>query len=696
MSKRDVLLEIGLEEVPARFVRQAAEQLQQKLEKWLEEARIAYDSVTWYGTPRRLAVIVKGTAERQADLEEEARGPAKRIAVNDDGWTKAALGFARGQGVVPEQLFFQEYKGEEYVFARKKQAGRATEELLAAGFQEIVTSLTFPKNMRWGDNSFRFVRPIRWLVAMFGSDVISLEIAGVKAGNITYGHRFLGSEASLPTASDYVQVLRDETVIVSAAERKAMIREQLQQLAAENAWDIPIDEQLLEEVTFLVEYPTAVAGAFDAAYLELPEDVLITSMREHQRYFPVKSPQGDLLPHFITVRNGGRGALANVVKGNEKVLSARLADARFFYEEDKKRSPSFYNEKLTHVVFHEALGTIADKVRRVRRIAAGLADRLHLSPQDKAAALQTAELCKFDLETHMVNEFPELQGRMGERYAALAGEDPAVAKGIFEHYLPRFTGDVLPATAAGQTVALADKIDTVAACFGIGIVPTGSQDPYALRRQATGIVQILRSLDVDVSLEELFALALDALVEADRLGRARSDVAEELASFFRQRLKHALQSEGIRYDVIDAVLGGTAEMRPGLIVAKAKRLETAAQGESFKRTVEAFTRVDHLAAKVGKAGTAYSETLFEHEAERRLAAAFYTAKNGYEHALAAQDADAMYGAIAALETDIHHFFDDVMVMVDDEAVRSNRLALLAAVAELVGRFAQFNAIVLAS
>lgn len=693
MSKRDLLVEVGTEEIPAQFVAPAAEQLKEKLSNWLDEQRIGYETALSYGTPRRFTAVIYGVDEQQEDLNEELRGPAKRIAFNEAGeWTKAASGFARGQGVSTGELFFREYKGEEYVFARKKQVGRTTADLLQKGLEQILTSLSFPKSMRWGSNELRFVRPIRWLVTLYGSEVIPVQIAGVQSGNVTHGHRFLGAETELEHAADYEETLRRQYVIVDPEERKSRIREQLQQLADANGWDIPVESDLLEEVTYLVEYPTAVSGSFDPAFLEIPDDVLITSMREHQRYFPVKSRQGELLPHFVTVRNGNDTSLETVAKGNEKVLRARLTDARFFYKEDQKRPLTYFNEKLKHVVFHEELGTIADKVHRIRAVADKLADILDCEQETKSRIDRTAELCKFDLETQMVYEFPELQGKMGEEYAVIAGEQPDVAKGIFEHYLPRFADDRLPSTRTGIIVGLADKIDTIAAFFGIGIIPTGSQDPYALRRQAAGISQVILELNVPVSLDTLFKAALDQLEITGKLKRTRTEVEEELEQFFQLRLKHILQNKNVRYDVIDAVIkSGAYNLQR--VVSKAERLMAEVEQPSFKHTVEAFTRVENLAAKADGAQLEINENLNREQAEQQLTTAYRQAAQRYNEAEESGQVDVMYEAIASLEEAIHTYFDDVMVMVDDPQIRNNRLALLQAVSGLIRHFAHFNEIV---
>ena len=405
---KDILLELGLEEVPARFMRPAMEQLESRMERWLKESRIGFAGIQVYGTPRRLAVIVREAADKQTDIHEEVKGPARKIALDVNGaWTKAALGFARSQGIEPEQLFFRELNGVEYVYANKSSIGAETSAVLGKGLASLIQAMTFPKNMRWGDKEMRYVRPIRWIVALHGTDIIPLEIAGVKAGNVSRGHRFLGGEVTIDEPAHYVECLRGQHVIADADERAAEITRQIDALAAEKGWHIAVKDDLLEEVLFLVEYPTVLYGTFDEAFLHIPQDVLITSMREHQRYFPVLNAERQLLPYFVTVRNGDTAGLDQVVKGNEKVLRARLSDAKFFYEEDQKLRIIDCVHKLDSIVFHEELGTIGDKIRRLHAIADALALAVETDRETALWVSRAADICKFDLVTQMVYEFPD-------------------------------------------------------------------------------------------------------------------------------------------------------------------------------------------------------------------------------------------------------------------------------------------------
>jgi len=691
---KDLLLEIGLEEMPARYARGAMDELRENTLKWLEESRLAHAGVEAYATPRRLAVLVRDLADRQADASEEVRGPARRIAQDEQGnWTKAALGFARSQGVDPSELYFKDTGGAEYVFARKSTAGAATEHLLPEALRGLVTSLSFPKNMRWGDHDLRYIRPIRWIVALYGRDTVPLEIAGVRSGNVTKGHRFLGGEAVIGEPSTYRDVLRDRHVIADAEERKAAILAGIERLSREKGWRIEVREDLLEEVLFLVEWPTVLAGSFDPEFLLIPQEVLITSMREHQRYFPVFDEAGRLLPHFVTVRNGDETSLDVVRRGNEKVLRARLADARFFYAEDLRLPIADALERLERIVYHEELGTMGDKVRRVRRIAGRLAERLALDAQTAADVDRAAEICKFDLVTQMVYEFPELQGIMGEDYARHAGEREAVARAVNEHYAPRHAGDRPPASTVGAVVGMADKIDTIAGCFSIGIVPTGSQDPYALRRQAAGIVSTLLAQGFELRLVELFRLALDAHRERG-LKRSEEEIERDLKEFFALRVRNVLTESGTRHDVIEAVLAaGADDVRRTL--ARAKVLQDAVserRREAFRPTADALVRVCNLAVKADSREV--DEGLFSTEAERTLHGAWRQAHGRYEEAARGDRMEDALAALASMRDAINGFFDAVLVMVDDEAVRRNRLALLASIADDIRAFADFSRLVI--
>ncbi|MCC3372809.1 glycine--tRNA ligase subunit beta [Cohnella sp. REN36] len=689
---KDLLLEIGLEEVPARFVRGAMNQLKEKTEKWLEASRLDYRAVQAYATPRRLAVVVEGLADKQSDVSEEAKGPARKIAQDESGaWTKAALGFARSQGVDPEALFFKELGGVEYVYAIKSSVGVEAAELLPEALPTLVTSLTFPKNMRWGDYELRYVRPIRWLIALHGGEVVPFEIAGVRTGNVSRGHRFLGGDATIGSSSEYVAKLREQRVIADVEERKQAILDGIRALAEERGWHIAVKDDLLEEVLFLVETPTVLSGSFDPAFLRIPQEVLITSMREHQRYFPVLNAEGKLQPHFVTVRNGDAAAIETVAKGNEKVLRARLSDAKFFYEEDQKGEIPAFLAKLENIVYHEELGTVADKVRRIRETADKIAAQLLADGETRGFVSRTADICKFDLVTQMVYEFPELQGIMGEDYARKFGEPDAVAEAINEHYAPRNANDAPPASLVGAIVGIADKIDTIVGCFSIGIVPTGSQDPYALRRQAAGIVSTLLAHGLELSLSDLFQISRGVHGASGRTQKREPyDLLKDLNDFFALRVKNVLTEQQIRYDVVDAILGaGVDDVRRTVLRAQALQA-AAAEGskEAFRPAAEAFNRVCNLAAKADDSRQV-DVHLFQDPSEGALYEAWQHAHGALTKAGAEAKMAEALEALASLSGPVTAFFEAVMVMAEDEAIRRNRLSLLATIADDVKGFADF-------
>ncbi|QNR20448.1 glycine--tRNA ligase subunit beta [Exiguobacterium sp. Helios] len=683
----ELLLEIGLEEMPARFVLQSETQLKERVTTFLNEARITFDAIESFSTPRRLAVLVTGMSERQTDLEETLKGPAKRIAVDADGnWTKAAQGFARGKGLTTDDLFLQEEKGIEYIFATRKESGQETATLLP-GLKQIVEAMSFPKNMRWSTQSLRYMRPIRWMIALLDDQVIPFEVANVATGRTTRGHRFLGQDITILRPNAYVEALAGEHVIVSYEQRRRLIEEQIQKLSTQEGFEVPIDPTLLEEVTNLVEYPTALFGAFDEAYLELPEEVLITTMKEHQRYFPVKK-DGTLLHYFVTVRNGNAMHLENVARGNEKVIRARLADAQFFYEEDKKADIDAQAARLDKIVFHEKLGTTGEKVRRVRGMALQLAERFNA---DKAKVERAGTIYKFDLVSQMVYEFTELQGMMGERYANMKGEDAEVAAAIREHYLPRFAGDESPGTPTGTVLAVLDKMDSVAGFFGVGMIPSGSADPYALRRQAQGIVQILSDRQIEMTLSELIDFVVSSQLKAGLYQADAETVKAAMEDFFNQRLKFRLSEKGYRHDVIEAAL------EPKLTVEanekRAAMLEQATQQPTFKKTVEQLSRVLNISKKA-ETVVAVNPALFENEAERALHEQIEQLIPKVEAAVQASDYNEAIQVLESSVPAITAYFDGTMIMADDNAVRTNRLSEMKRFATAIEQVARFNALTL--
>lgn len=700
-----LLFEIGTEEIPAKFMPGILAQLKELAEKKMTELRIPFEAVKVYGTPRRMTFIADGVAEAQEDSVVEAKGPSVKIAFVNNEPSKAAMGFARGQGVDVNSL---EVRGE-YVYAVKHLAGQPVFDMLPELLMDILTSLNFPKNMRWADHEFRFVRPIRWMVALFGDKIVPVEITGVKSGKFSRGHRFLSPSVTdvkdaqgffekvaskvtntvasavmktkgaveIPSAADYEKVLYEHFVMVDQDARRELIRQQVNDLAVAEGGKAEINEDLLEEVNYLVEWPTALCGRFEEKFLALPKECIITPMREHQRYFPVLNADGSLMNKFITVRNGGREHLEIVAHGNERVLRARLSDAEFFFNEDRKLKLEDRLEKLKTVSFQEGLGNMFDKSERLVKAAEMIAFGMNMKI-DKANLDRTALLCKTDLVAGMVIEFTELQGVMGREYAKLDGEDASVAQGIYEHYMPRFAGDELPASDIGRVVGIADKLDNIAATFSRGLAPTGSQDPYALRRQALGIINIIIDGNYHISMLKLLAGMLYLLnIPAEKSGKLVLQIME----FFKQRLKNMMIEQGIRYDVVDAVLADDRNDDIADLYVRAQALNAFVVKEEAEAFIQAATRVANLCKKIEEE-TAINTGLFQHPSEKAL----HDAVVSMNTELLAATVKYNYAAVLAmgckLVAPVNQFFDDVMVMDKDEKVKNNRLALLSAVKDI--------------
>lgn len=688
---RDFLLEIGVEEMPARFLNPALEQLKNQAGKAFDENRLKFEEIHTMGTPRRVALFVRGLAEKQESLTREVKGPAVKVAFKDGKPTRAVEGFAGSQGVSIDDLITKPVGHVDYVFAVKKEEGRSAIELLAGIALQLITGLHFPKPMRWGSLEFRFARPIRWLVSLYGDEVISFELAGQKSDRVTYGHRFLSrGPVTINSPADYPALMEEIYVIVVPGERKERIKRQIEELAREAGGQVLADEDLLDEVTNLVEYPTAFCGSFDPAYLELPPEVLITPMREHQRYFPVQDAEGNLLPRFIAVRNGGREHIDVVRAGNEKVLRARLEDAAFFWQEDLKTSLESRVEKLQKVVFQESLGTMHQKVERIARLAGYLINALGGDRDDIAVTERAVRLAKADLVTNMVYEFPELQGIMGREYALRQGENPAVARAIFEHYLPRHAGDELPETLPGKALSLADKMDTLVGCFAIGIQPTGSQDPYALRRQALGICHIILDYGPGLSLRDMVHSAYEGLNKMLELKYPEEEVWGNLQEFFRRRLRGLLGEMGLSYDTIEAVLAAGFDDIADVYM-RGRAVEQFRGEQSFGALLTAYTRAFNLSRKT--ASTEINTGLLEDTAEKNLYNSFTDLEQKVRPLLEKREYVEALKTIAGLQKPVDEFFEQVMVMVDDPEVRDNRLVLLKKIAGFIGSVADFSKIV---
>lgn len=685
---RNLLFEIGVEEIPARFMEGSINGLVNAAKKSLKEARLDFENVRGMGTPRRLTLFVDGLAESQGDLKEELKGPAKKAAYDSEGNpTKALQGFLRSKGLTEEDITIKEIKGGEYIFATKEEKGEAAAKVLPELLVNMVLSLKFPKPMRWSDHELRFIRPIHWMVALFGSEILPVKIVDVVAGNVTRSHRFYGAgDVTIESPESYVDQLRENYVMVDPAERRAVIKEQITALEKEHNVVVEKDEELLDEVVYLLEYPTALMGSFDEKYLRLPKEVIITPMKEHQRYFPVMDAKGELLPHFVTVRNGLPRNIEIVTAGNEKVLRARLADAEFFYDEDLKIDLGSNVERLKPIVFHITMGTLFEKVERMVELAAYLADALG---EDAEKAKRGAYLAKADLVSNMVYEFPELQGIMGEYYAVAQGEAADVAQSIRESYLPRFAGDDLPETKLGMITSIADKIDSVVGFFSMDLEPTGSQDPYALRRQAMGITQIILNGELELNFGALIDTAYDKIASRYETKRTREETKARVYAFMAQRLSNVLSDAGLAYDTANAVMHATPD-NFCLIRKKGEALEAFRSNENFAPLMAGFTRVNNLAKNAESA--AYDESLFTEKAEKDLAEAAKAFKAQAAGALAKDDFDTAFNAIAALRAPIDAFLTDIMVMCDDEKLKASRLGLLKALAEEMLAVADFTAI----
>jgi len=673
------LLEIGMEEMPARLVGAAMAQLEELARERLARERLDFEQVRMAATPRRLALLAAGLPPAQPPLVREARGPAVKVAFDGEGRpTKAAAGFARSQGVAVGDLVRRRVGEADYVFAVQERPGRSTMEVLREAAPALITALSFPKPMRWGDLDFSFIRPIRWLVALLDEAVIDFELAGCVAGRLSHGHRVLGAPVELASASEYFDRLREVFVIADPAERRETIRGQVRDLAAAAGGRVPEDPDLLEEVANLVEYPTAVAGRIDAAYLSLPRAVLITPMREHQRYFPVEAPDGRLLPLFITVANSGTDHLDIVRAGNERVLRARLADAAFFYREDLARPLADRVEDLRRTVYLEGLGTVYDRTVRIGALAGHIAGALDLGAEDRRHLERAALLAKADLTTAMVYEFPELQGVMGAEYAREGGEHPAVVRAVYEHYLPRFAGDELPQSPAGVALALADKLDHICALFSQNLLPSGSQDPYALRRQALGVCHIVLDGGRHLSLSGLVDHAFRGLAGFP-FKLEKEAARREVLEFFRARVRGLFLERGLAYDTVDAVLTPDGDDIADAW-ARAAALQEFRAGEAYRDLMAAYTRPYRLSRDASPGPVRPS--LFEHPAEEKLYRRLGQARAEVDRCLERADYGRALGAVAALAPVVDEFFNAVLVMADDPGIRDNRLALLQEVAGL--------------
>lgn len=686
---KDYLFEIGTEEMPAHVVAKSVKQLADRTGKFLKDNGLSFKNIKTFSTPRRLTILVQELAEKQADIDEIKKGPSKKIALDKDGnWSKAAEGFVRGQNMSVDDIYFQKIKDVEYAYIHVKKEGKKATEILL-GMDQIVKELAFPTKMRWGNYDLEFVRPIHWIVSLFGSEIIPVKILDIVAGRKTYGHRFLGESLVLATSDDYESALKSQFVIADANKRKNMILSQINSLCEKNNWQVKIDSGLLEEVTNLVEYPTIFSGSFNEKYLNIPKEVLITSMKDNQRYFEVYDHEGTLINHFIAIRNGNSDYLDNVIAGNEKVLVARLDDAQFFYDEDKKYPLSHFVEKLSSVSFHDKIGSMAEKMLRVKLIGEYIGKKINLSSSELADFDRAADIYKFDLVTNMVGEFAELQGIMGTHYAELAGERKAVSQAIKESYLPSSADGDLPTTKIGSLLSIADKLDTIIAFFGAGMIPNSSNDPYALRRSAYGIVRILINQSWNISIEDALKDII-ALLKGKTVAKLPNDEATqaEISDFIINRVKQLLQVKKYSYDVIDTVLASN-QQNVANILSIADILQENHDDSKFKKVVESLTRIANILKKADfSEAEQINPDLFENNSEKAL----YDKINLLlDKSL---DVKTLYSEFVQLQPVIDEYFDSNMILDKNEAVKINRLSQLKLIDKLALEFGDLSKLVI--
>ncbi|MBI5756693.1 MAG: glycine--tRNA ligase subunit beta [Nitrospirae bacterium] len=691
---RDLLIEIGAEEIPARFMPATISAIKDAAERLFRENRLQYKDAVVYATPRRVALIIRELHDRQEDIAVEVSGPPRNIAYDSEGRpTKAAAGFAKGQGIDVSSLKIKKTDKGEYVYAEISEKGKLTIDILPSLLQHLLCTITFPKSMRWNSTRARFARPIRWILALYGDNPVPVEFAGLKSGRLSYGHHFMSpSPFTVNGVDDYPGSLEERFVIVDQTKRRRLIEDQLKDISKEKGGIVIVDEELLEEVTFLTEYPVAVCGRFDDEFLILPKDVLITVMREHQRSFSIEGERGESLPYFISVSNTMPKRLDVVRAGYEKVIRARLSDAKFFFSGDCKTRLERQSERLKQVVFMAGLGTMWDKVERLERLTGKLAP-LFGWPEITAPAERAAGISKADLMTEMVGEFPELQGVMGREYARRQGEEGEVAMAIFEHYLPRFAVDKLPSTKCGKILAVADKIDNIVGCFGTANIPSSSYDPYALRRQALGILHILIKGGHHISLRKITESALSIYGDIIPVTIQR-EVLESVMEFFRERLNTLLVSEGYRYDCVRSViLAGLDD--PFDAFLRISALDRFRMGTEFDSLIISFKRVMNIIPpdfppdfKVG-----LKEELLKEKEEKGLYQVYKDRKRNALLAKGEHDYEKAFACIAELKPHVDLFFDKVLVMDKDMVLRNNRLSLLNNLKELFLNFADFTQIV---
>lgn len=666
-----LLFEIGMEEIPARFLNQALKDLKNNFEKIFTDNRIKFSDIKTYGTPRRLVIYIEDLSEKQEDLNELNLGPSKDIAYINGELSRAGLGFVNSQKIDIKDLEIVKTEKGEYIAARKVMKGDDTEKVLPELIKNAILSLNFPKSMKWSDKKFKFARPIKWFLVLFGEKIVNFEIEGIKSSNISRGHRFFGTTFEVKNADDYFEKIRENNVIIDIEERKNLIKQMINE-KLEKGEQIAVNDELMSEVTNLVEYPYPIIGTFNEEFLEVPQEVLIISMQVHQRYFPILDENNKLLPKFIVIRNGVEYS-EKVKTGNEKVLSARLSDARFFYHEDLKIPLDKNVEKLKTVVFQKDLGTIYSKIQRIKKISEFLMNKLNI--ENKSDVLRTCELAKADLVSNMIGEkeFTKLQGLMGADYALKQGENQNVSLGIKEHYLPRFTGDILPTKNEGAIVGIADRIDTLVGCFGVGLIPSGSKDPYALRRAALGIVNIILNSSYNISLNDLVDISIKALVEDKVLKRDVEELKKDVLEFLKQRVINVLSDRGHSKNIISSVLS-IKNINPCEILEKVEIIEDFNKREDFAKLLNSIKRISNILTD--KNISSVDISLFENEDEKALYEKAVEIENEIQIDIIENNYKKYLEKIIVLSSYIDKFFENTKIIVEDEKIKNNRINIL--------------------
>lgn len=691
----NVVLEIGTEEIPAQYMENALKDLNRLAKKYLEESRINYKEIKVYGTPRRLILFIFHIEEKQEDIFQEIKGPAYSIAYNKNSLPQQpALKFAQSQGINVEDLIVEDTKKGKYIFAPKSIIGQPTIDLLSQIFPKLIIGMQFPKSMRWGEKSLRFIRPIRWILALYGKEIIKFNIDGLDSENITYGHRLLAPQIiKISSTQEYFKKLEKSHVIIDPKIRENIIKTDIKQIIKEIGGKKIINEKLLKEIIYLVEYPNAILGKYDKKYLELPKDVLTVVMEKHQKYFPVFKNKDELLPLFIVIINNSKKHASKIKEGNENVLTARLEDAKFFYQEDQKIPLEKNVDKLKSVIFQEKLGSIFDKIKRLELLCNYIADGLRVEQKVKKDLLRSAHLCKADLVTEMVKEFPELQGIMGKEYAILSGERKEVAEAIFEHYLPRFSGDNLPLTKCGMILGIADKVDTIIGCFVMGLTPTGSQDPYGLRRQSRGKIAIILKNNLEISLKDIIQKSLSLYKESIsvELKIDENKIVSQILSFLKQRVKNIFLEDGIRYDIIDAVLAVDRDGDAVDIKNRINAIEELYNQPIFRKILSSSNRVLNLSKNNEE--NEIDQSLLKEKAELNLYHKYEIVYPQIKEFIFRKEYKKVFKLLGDLCEPVDEFFDQVLVMDKDNNIRKNRIALIKKMGILFNQVADLSKIV---